>query len=95
MKYKNKDISKELSKAQAKYKLQYDNEKKLYKKMIAGVSPIKDNNEIRKKLSLSNRSNDKNNANSYFKLSYIAATGAIVLMASLGVALYSKYKSSI
>lgn len=97
---KNVDIKKELSRAQAKYKLEYAKEKEMYQKMISGVAANSSSSSTSspttsdKNKKISKKSNNKND-NSYFKFSYLTATGIIVAMASIGIAAYARYKNYI
>ncbi|CAF0749382.1 unnamed protein product [Brachionus calyciflorus] len=77
----NSDIQKELSKAQAKHKIQYENEKKMYQKMMSGASKKEETKKA--KIIKKNESNFTN---------YLAA-GAVFAVASIGVALFARYKN--
>lgn len=72
----------ELTKAQAKHKLQYEKEKKMYQKMMRGTSEEK---EVK-----SNEQRSNNSASSI--LTYTVA-GVIMAGATLGVAMLAKYKN--
>ena len=87
----NSEVRKELAKAQAKHKMQYDNEKKLYKKMISGVSKTEEeqNKKIKSRLK-----NDKNQKNDSSLVGYLA-TGLFIAAASIGVAVFARYKNLI
>lgn len=84
----NAEVKNELAKAQAKYKVQRENEKKLYQKMLQGVSETSE--QAQKK------SKSKSTANvatsNYF--GYLAA-GVVIAVASVGVAMFVKYKNLI
>lgn len=75
-----KDVKKELTKAQAKHKIQYESEKKMYQKMISGVSKTGD----------TKRKTAKKNESSY--TGFVVA-GLAVAVASIGVALFARYKN--
>ena len=89
-----KDVKNELTKAQAKYKTQYENEKKMYQKMMSGVSPDS-KNETKKvkssKLSKSSINTNCNKNDSSYK-SYVLA-GLAVAALSIGVTMLAKYKN--
>lgn len=75
-----KDVKKELIKAQAKHKIQYESEKKMYQKMISGVSKTDD---TKRKIA-------KRNESSYTRF---VAAGLALAVASIGVALFARYKN--
>jgi tetratricopeptide (TPR) repeat protein len=84
----NVEVKKELVKAQTKHRLQYENEKKLYKKMISGVMDAKSEADIaagKLKAGLKNK-----NDSSYTTL---IAAGLAIALVSVGLALYSKYRN--
>lgn len=83
----NVEVKKELAKAQAKHKIQYQNEKNLYKKMMTGVT--NETTKVAEKTKLKTSSKSKTDT-SY--TSYIAAGVALALV-SVGIALFSKYKN--
>lgn len=78
----NVEVKNELTKAQAKHKLQYEKEKKMYQKMMRGTSEEK---EVK-----SNEQRSNNSASSI--LTYTVA-GVIMAGATLGVAMLAKYKN--
>lgn len=80
-----KDVKTELVKTQAKYKTQYENEKRMYQKMISGVSP---DSKSEKKVSKAKIRNDT--TSSY--LSYVMA-GVAVAALSIGVTMFAKYRN--
>ena len=82
-----KDVKAELTKAQAKYKTQYENEKKMYQKMIGGVSPQK---QERKNSVPKSSSTSKSDTSGY--LNYVLA-GVAVAAVSIGVTMLAKYKN--
>ena len=84
-KLKLKDVKNELTKAQTKYKTQYENEKKMYQKMIGGVSPNNKKEKLNKK-----ESKSKNESSSY--LTYVVA-GIAVAALSIGFTMLAKYKN--
>lgn len=69
-----------MTKAQAKHKVQYENEKKMYQKMMSGASKKDENKKKAAKKADSNYSS-------------IIAAGLAVAVASVGVALYARYKN--
>ena len=79
------EVKNELLKAQAKHKIQYEKEKKMYQKMINGVSkpakPVKEQ-----------ASSNKKESSPFF--SY-AAAGILLAAASVGIALLAKSKNLI
>jgi len=81
----NTDVKTELVKTQAKYKTQYENEKRMYQKMISGVSP---DSKSEKKVSKAKIRNDT--TSSY--LSYVMA-GVAVAALSIGVTMFAKYRN--
>jgi tetratricopeptide (TPR) repeat protein len=83
----NVEIKKELTKAQLKHKVQYENEKRMYKKMMDGVSPEA---EIKKLKSLKK---SKGNSETGI-ITYVAIAGAVVA-ASVGLAVLLKYKNNL
>ncbi len=91
-----KDVKNELTKAQAKYKTQYENEKKMYQKMMSGVSPDSKNESKSKSRSRSSKlktANSETDANSSYK-SYVLA-GLAVAAVSIGITMFAKYKNMI
>lgn len=88
----NTDIKKELTKAQTKQKLQYENEKKLYKKMISGVSTQQENNSSSRLDVLSKGNKTKRSDSNYFTF---LATGLVIAVASVGIAWLARYKNII
>ena len=83
-----KEVKKELAKAQTMHKVQYENEKRMYQKMISAVSKTEeDMDKIKNK-----RNKGRKESNSY--LGYIAA-GLFVAAASVGVALFARSKNMI
>jgi hypothetical protein len=80
-----------LTKAQTMHKVQYENEKRMYKKMMTAVSKTED--EINK-LKNSNKNKQSNNSGSSGLTGYVAA-GLLVAAASVGVALFARYKNLI
>lgn len=86
----NQDVRKELIKAQTIHKKQYESEKKLYKKMMSGVSEEK-NQEAGK--STKNTALKSESASNSKVLKYLFATGALVAAASIGIALLARYRS--
>ena len=95
----NNEVRKELAKAQAKHKLQYDTEKKMYQKMISGVSKTEEEQSKKLKASISktnrnSNNNDKNQKNDSSLVGYIA-TGVFIAAASVGVAMLARYKNLI
>ena len=83
----NQDVRKELTKAQTMHKKQYESEKKLYKKMMSGVSEEK-SQVVEKSAGLKSES-----ASNSKVLKYLFATGALVAAASIGIALLARYRS--
>jgi tetratricopeptide (TPR) repeat protein len=83
----NVEVKKELAKAQAKHKVQYQNEKNLYKKMMTGVT-----NEAAK---VGEKTKLKTNLKSKSDTSYTTyiAAGIGLALVSIGIALFSKYKN--
>ena len=82
-----KEVKNELIKAQTKYKIQRENEKKLYQKMLQGVSEKTEEVQKRSKSRLNNTT-----TSNYF--GFIAA-GVVIAVASIGVAMFVKYKNLI
>ncbi len=74
----------ELTKAQAKHKLQYEKEKKMYQKMMRGTSEEKQEKKVKTE-------NTKSSGLSSFA-TYTAA-GLLMAGATLGVAMFAKYKN--
>ena len=70
-----------MTKAQAKHKIQYENEKKMYQKMISGAS----------KKDESKKANGVKKADSNY--TSIITAGLAVAVASVGFALYARYKN--
>jgi FK506-binding protein 8 len=89
----NAEVRKELTKAQAKHKLQYDNEKKLYKKMISGVSAEEQNKKVKSKVRDAKLNGQKSGSESSI-VGYIA-TGMFIAAASVAVAVLARYKNLI
>ncbi len=85
MKLIKKEVQNELLKAQAKHKLQYEKEKRMYQKMMSGVS------ETNKKTDSKTKSNSQKNDS--FPLFSYAAAGLVIAAASIGVAMFAKYKN--
>ena len=88
----NTEVKKELAKAQAKHKLQYDNEKKLYQKMISGVSKTEE--EQNKKIKSRIKNSNKNQKSESSLIGYVA-TGLFIAAASVGIAVLARYKNLI
>lgn len=89
-----KDVKNELTKAQAKYKTQYENEKKMYQKMMSGVSPdSKNESKSKSRSSKLKTANSETDANSSYK-SYVLA-GLAVAAVSIGITMFAKYKNMI
>ena len=88
---KNAEVKKELTKAQAKHKLQYDNEKKLYKKMISGVSKTEEEQNKKIKSRVKNEKSPKSDSS----LAGYVATGLFIAAASIGIAVFARYKNLI
>lgn len=87
-----KEVKKELTKAQTKHKIQYENEKKMYKKMISGVSNTSSQgNDDKSKSRKSGASGKKSDTDSSF-VGYMAA-GLAIAVASIGIALFARYKN--
>ena len=86
----NTEVKKELTKAQTMHKVQYENEKRMYQKMISAVSKTEDEiNKIKNKQSKSSKNKE---TASY--IGYVAA-GLFVAAASVGVALFARSKNLI
>lgn len=85
----NQEIKKELVKAQAKHKIQYENEKRMYKKMIDGAGD--ETKKTKKGGALSSKQSKKTETNSY--LSYLAVAG-LVAAGSFGLAMLLKYSKN-
>lgn len=86
----NQDVRKELTKAQTMHKKQYESEKKLYKKMMSGVSEEKSQEAGKSATNAALKSESASNSK---VLKYLFATGALVAAASIGIALLARYRS--
>jgi hypothetical protein len=71
------------------HKINYENEKRMYQKMISAVSKTED--EINK-LKASTKNKKKSESSAY--IGYLAA-GLAVAAASVGVAMFARYKNLI
>ena len=79
-----KEVKNELMKAQAKHKLQYEKEKKMYQKMMRGTSEEK---EVKKAKAEAAKSSGFSSFATY------TAAGLLMAGATLGVAMFAKYKN--
>ena len=79
-----KEVKNELTRAQAKHKIQYAKEKQMYKKMMRSTS----DDEIEKN---ANTTKEKKSGTSPF-VTYTVA-GMLMAGATLGVAMFARYKN--
>jgi hypothetical protein len=84
-------VRKELAKAQTMHKINYENEKRMYQKMISAVSKTED--DLGKLKAKVKNGVSKQSPNAAY-IGYIAA-GLAVAAASVGVALFARYKNLI
>ena len=84
----NVEVRKELKKAQDKHKIQYQNEKKLYKKMMSGVV---ESTKLENELLLKSKTSLKNKNDATYKT--LIAAGLALALVSVGIALYTKYRN--
>ena len=98
----NQEVRKELAKAQAKHKVQYESEKQMYKKMMSGVSKSQEADERRidklkkssaKRSAAGNNNNNNSSNNNNSNIPYYLMAGLAVALVSVGVALFSRYKN--
>ena len=79
-----KEIKKELTKAQTKYKAQYESEKKMYAKMLNVDKESKPEIKLKQ---IKSKNDDESNFTKYL------VAGLAIATASIGVAVFAKYKN--
>ncbi len=79
-----KEVKNELAKAQAKHKLQYEKEKRMYQKMMRGTSDEKETNKPK---------TANSSSGGFSSFATYTAAGLLMAGATLGVAMLAKYKN--